>query len=234
MPLTRPPRRREAPDAPGDFYVEDQCCLSCGMPMESAPELFDWLPNDRDGCYVKRQPANPAELTSMILAMHTAELDCIRYAGTDPAIQRRVRRAAADVVDSPLDLPLDVPVYTRLTLRPVAGLTARDLISAFREQMRLENARYDHLREAHTLIGDRSRSLRFAWYENHYHRVVAFDRAEEAGRILLEMSACEPGSVIGLTLHIERWIKADGRFTDLRWWTEQTWRARTGWAEEPI
>jgi hypothetical protein len=70
-------------NAPGDFYVEDGCCLLCGVPWYFAPDNF--AVDDRQ-CYVQRQPANEAELIKMIKVMHIQELDCVRYKGRDRQI----------------------------------------------------------------------------------------------------------------------------------------------------
>ncbi len=39
-------------NVPGDFYVEDGCCTSCGMPTTEAPELFAYAPDGH--CYVRQ------------------------------------------------------------------------------------------------------------------------------------------------------------------------------------
>ena len=52
----------------GDFYVEDGCCLSCGIPYSEAPELFIW-DEAESHCYVCRQPQNEAEIDKTISVM---------------------------------------------------------------------------------------------------------------------------------------------------------------------
>ena len=85
-------RRKKAypANAPGEFYVEDQCCTLCGVPQVTAPELFSAIDDAADHCYVKRQPANEAELARMLRTISGAELRCIRYAGTEGSIQARL------------------------------------------------------------------------------------------------------------------------------------------------
>jgi hypothetical protein len=89
-------RQRHALNAPGDFYVEDDCCTLCGVPGVSAPELFGGFAADGtvdEGvrhCWVKRQPQSGAELDAMIDTMARQELGCIRYGGSDAAIVARV------------------------------------------------------------------------------------------------------------------------------------------------
>src|SRR5688500_2767990 len=76
-------------NVPGPFYVEDGRCITCGVPAEIAPDMFDWAKGDSH-CFVSRQPCNPKQLDRMLHAMWAGEVDCIRYRGTDPAIARRI------------------------------------------------------------------------------------------------------------------------------------------------
>lgn len=72
-------------NAPGDFYVEDGCCTSCGMPSTVAPDLFSYA---NDGhCYVSKQPSDGKEVYQMIQAFEVQEVACIRYKGTNRVIQ---------------------------------------------------------------------------------------------------------------------------------------------------
>jgi ferredoxin len=61
-------------NAPGDFYVEKDCCTLCGLPWHVAPELFGY---DDNGCWVARQPANAEEHGKMLKVIDAQELDCI-------------------------------------------------------------------------------------------------------------------------------------------------------------
>jgi hypothetical protein len=75
-------------NAPGDFYVEDSCCLSCALPFSEAPGLFKW---DGEGqCYIGKQPENSVELEQMLSALSVAEAACIRYRGKQRVIQIRL------------------------------------------------------------------------------------------------------------------------------------------------
>jgi len=90
--MNRPPRFTSEPtSAPGDFYVEDKCCLSCGVPQVAAPDLVEWV-DDRKflHCRWKKQPSTPEELEQAFAIFDGQELGCHRYAGTDPAIRDRI------------------------------------------------------------------------------------------------------------------------------------------------
>ena len=77
----------------GNFYVEKDCCTLCDVPMIEAPGLFTYATGEDgipDHCYVSRQPANDSELDKMVSAIQCAELQCIRYRGSDPALLKRL------------------------------------------------------------------------------------------------------------------------------------------------
>ena len=93
-------------NVPGDFYVEDGCCLSCGMPTTVAPELFAYAPGGH--CYVRKQPTTPAEVHHMIEAFAVQDDQCIRYMGLSRVIQiRLIGNGEGDQCDRlPKDLSL--------------------------------------------------------------------------------------------------------------------------------
>jgi hypothetical protein len=76
-------------NVPGDFYVEDQCCTMCAVPHSEAPNLFGTT-EDESHCFVKKQPGTEEEMAQMVSAIQCAELQCIRYAGTQRSIQIRL------------------------------------------------------------------------------------------------------------------------------------------------
>jgi hypothetical protein len=77
-------------NVPGDFYVENECCLLCGVPSHYAPGLFA---DDNTGCWVARQPATPTEHAQMMTVLENQDLGCIKYRGKDPHIIEVVRRS---------------------------------------------------------------------------------------------------------------------------------------------
>ncbi len=84
----------------GPFYVEDGCCIACGVPEAAAPGLFDW--DSGKHCYVCRQPASASEVDAMVEALVSSEADCIRYRGDDPAVLRRLaENGHSDLCDQP-------------------------------------------------------------------------------------------------------------------------------------
>jgi hypothetical protein len=83
--------------ARGDFYLQDECCTSCGVPQSIAPELVGWTEGKLQSCYWIRQPKTAEELSRAIKIFHTQELGCHRYSGKDPAILERLPREDCDV-----------------------------------------------------------------------------------------------------------------------------------------
>ena len=77
-------------NAPGPFYVEVDCCITCGVPVELAPEMFMWEDPDAEhpSCFVYRQPETLDELIKMAEVMTHTEIDCIRFRGDDPETRR--------------------------------------------------------------------------------------------------------------------------------------------------
>jgi hypothetical protein len=81
--------RRFELNVPGPFYTTG-ACTACGAPEDAAPDLLAPLDDDNYHTYFVRQPVTPGEIER---ACHAAEVCCLsalRYAGTDPAIIRRL------------------------------------------------------------------------------------------------------------------------------------------------
>jgi hypothetical protein len=78
-------------NAPGDFYVLDGCCTMCEVPFYEAPGLFGVASDGGSShCFVQRQPVSESELDQMLQAIRCAELQCIRYRGTDANLQNKL------------------------------------------------------------------------------------------------------------------------------------------------
>ena len=87
--------RSNPANVPGDYYVEDGCCMTCEVPLAWAPDLFAWRFDSHGSphCYVKKQPETSDEEDRMFEAIRHAEAGCIRYCGRDRAIQERLVEA---------------------------------------------------------------------------------------------------------------------------------------------
>jgi len=95
--MVLPPRFTPHPkSAPGDFYVVNGECLACGIPHVIAPDLIAWTGEGVPHCCWKKQPETQAELEQAIAVFEAQELDCHRYAGTDPVILDRILSTYCD------------------------------------------------------------------------------------------------------------------------------------------
>jgi hypothetical protein len=79
-------------NAPGPFYIENDCCITCGVPVDIAPNLFSWDEEiEYPGhCFVSRQPTNDADIDLMLEVMKRTEIDCLRYRGNDQGLRQRL------------------------------------------------------------------------------------------------------------------------------------------------
>jgi hypothetical protein len=74
---------------PGGVYVDPSCCLTCGVPWTFAPSVFA---EGHNSCIVTRQPLGATELRRVLRVLRSQELDCVRYGGRDPRVQKILRR----------------------------------------------------------------------------------------------------------------------------------------------
>jgi hypothetical protein len=82
--------------ASGDFYVESDCCVSCGVPQAVAPDLVGWTDETESQCCWIKQPETPREMLQAFKLFDGQDLGCHRYAGSDPEIQSRIGRSNCD------------------------------------------------------------------------------------------------------------------------------------------
>ena len=75
---------------PGDFYVEKDVCIACGLPEMVAPDLIAHIEEPYYHCYWKKQPETPSEMQQAFNIFEGQEAGCHRYLGTDPKIQERI------------------------------------------------------------------------------------------------------------------------------------------------
>jgi hypothetical protein len=83
-----PPRVKQ--NTEGDFYVADQQCLLCLVPLDAAPHLMS-LFDSPDGpagstCYFSHQPTSETDVDAAIRAMTHSCCGALRYGGRDPDI----------------------------------------------------------------------------------------------------------------------------------------------------
>ncbi len=85
-----PIKERYPENSKGDFYVENQVCITCGAPEAEAPDLIEHSKLEYGHCYFKKQPTTADELDRAISAMQVSCISGIRYGGKDQAILKRL------------------------------------------------------------------------------------------------------------------------------------------------
>ena len=97
------PRRPYPANVPGPFYVQDGCCLACGVWEEVAEGLLAWdEESSYPHCYVARQPQSDGEVDQMIAAMNINEVDCLRVRICAPDWMKRPKDAGVGAqIDPP-------------------------------------------------------------------------------------------------------------------------------------
>lgn len=107
---TRMPNSERHPNnAPGDFYVERDCCLACEAPCNEAPDLMGrpYSTPEDPGCFFAKQPRTEDEVERACNAVAFSCVEGVRYSGSDPAILRflydNLSYGSCDVMQTPLE-----------------------------------------------------------------------------------------------------------------------------------
>jgi hypothetical protein len=221
------PVRPHPENANGPFYVEDGCCVACGVPEAVAPELFAWDGNGH--CFVKRQPITPAETDQALHVVAHAELSCIRYRGLDPEVFARFAELGEpELCDFGARLDLKPILRDHVVFDDLLKVASRplDLARPFRDYLLAKpDNRY---RVTEISSTPELASLDVAWFENNFHRVV-FGRGTDAPQSWLVRHYGNRG----VSSLVQEWLVADGRFSDVRWHTEQSWTGTGNWRRTP-
>ena len=180
----------------GPFYVEDGCCTFCGVPAALAGGLFA---EAQDSCFVQRQPEMQRETDRMLRTMITSETGCIRYAGDNAAIIRRLAEAGEpSLIDG--GAPIGIVRRTRdhvgvRTADP--SLLATSLMISFIAHVRAQPTPERYRIEPGPAGEDRC-DLRLAWYQDRFHP-VSFQRSPVAEFDWL---------IVGLETLVYDWLEA--------------------------
>ncbi|MEY3445187.1 MAG: hypothetical protein RLZZ519_3468 [Bacteroidota bacterium] len=95
MNIFRKSDKLKAPDrypenSQGDFYVQNQVCISCGAPEAEAPDLIEHSKLEYGHCYFKKQPQTQDEIDRAINAVAVSCISGLRYGGKDEKILKRL------------------------------------------------------------------------------------------------------------------------------------------------
>ena len=196
----------EAVRGQGDFYVEPDCCLLCGVPEAIAPEIFR---TGEHHCFIVRQPCSQNEIDRTIRAMWSSEVDCVRYAGRDATMLERLARAGmtgqadhGNATSMPVFLRdqvvFEMPDGTRLT-------DADQVATAFRADMRAKGNKV-----LPALLG--KRSVWVSWFQNRFHLVRFADAGQ--GKIVAHLRWTIAAQ--GLAWLVDDWLRAQS-VENIRW-----------------
>lgn len=218
-------------NVPGPFYVVNGCCTACGVPDVLAPDLFAY---DQDNhCFVKRQPATAADLESALDVIVGQELGCIRYHGSEDDVLRRLAEVGeanqCDVAPPPGIVPALRNHVTFDTPSPeVAALPAEALLNRFRGYMLQQRSAIKF--QASTVLKNSSDQASFSvsWVQGHAHDVIACRLDLHESKFLIRHS-----DHIGLSREIDEWLKQEGCFSNVRWYSERDWYGGKRWRARP-
>lgn len=226
-------RKPHPKNAPGPFYVEDGCCMTCMAPHVQAPTLMGF--DDLDGhCFIRQQPQTDDEVYRAIRAVRSAEVQCLRYSGHDPDIVRRLGEfGEGDACDHPL--PISTPLLrNHVTFAASFADDAWHVATALRDNILSQNS--DCVRFHVTPLKRHGEVVAFAysWFEDHYY-AVNIERGEPlTSRWLVHHSPIWEAGSVSVSLMIDDWLRSDTRCSDFRWYTSDVWdRARDDWQERP-
>jgi hypothetical protein len=207
-------------NAPGPFYVEHGCCITCGVPETEAPQLF----GSHDAhCFVRRQPETPNEADQMMDTMLWSEVDCIRYRGTDrDVIQRLGENGLMPQVDFAPDALIDAIVrsYVRFDVTSAPKPKPLDLANQYKSH--LQSERDYKFRGPHKGLFTTTTWLEYSWYQEKYHRIT-FSRAPQSNGYLINIQ--ESAATRALARNIQNWLKSNSEVTNPIWFTAQQWQA---------
>lgn len=224
-------------NVPGPFYVEEGCCITCGVPESLAPDLFGWA-EDEAHCFVRRQPASSDETDSMVRAMWSAEVSCIRYRGSDSALLKRLAE-----LGSAAECDMD-PGRTRLRFRDRAVFRARlgeadspvDLADRFQASLLAEERPYPiHFRPRRRW---RPARVILSWDagilgRGHFHSVTFAVAGDDSGRFEARLGFWS-SAVHGLGLLVDDWLKGPEGAQDVRWFSADEIRSGGSGYHMPI
>ncbi len=203
-----PPPSNDAVHDQGDFYVEPDCCLLCGVPEDIAPEIFH---TGEDYCSIIRQPCSRDEIDRSIRAMWSSEVDCIRYRGHDVIMLERLARAGmAGQADHADTSGSAIRLRDKVSFEILEGASvtdARQIANACREDMRAKGKKV-----LPALFG--RRSVWVSWYKNRFHLVRFVDAGQGQFVARLQWTM----AVQGLAWLVDDWLRAQS-VQNIRWET---------------
>ena len=219
----------------GDFYVEDGCCMTCMVPEVHAPTLMGF-DEANTHCFIAKQPTNEDEVYQAIKATWAAEVQCIRYAGENLQILRRIAEAGvADSCDNKYLIREIKPLLRNHTTFEYPEIQSElEIANQFKEFILRKSTEYLHYK-ATKITSDKSGvTFALSWYEDNYYSVW-FNRigASDTWHIFHSPDYEKIGSR-ELSLMIDEWISSNKKLANIKWFTNTGWNKSSEWQETPI
>ena len=230
MPKPKPHPR----NVDGPFYVEHGCCAGCGVPHDEASKLFDW---EADHCFVSRQPQSDVELDRMMFAMWAADMECVRYRGTNFEIINRISEMGLlKCCDNAQDEAAIPVVRNRVhfeTTSANTGITASLIAKSFKKYFTKAKSFFEFV----TLIGasnsegfygkscriteanENAACVEFSWVQGSRHKVRIVSGLA-ANRWVIQLSPFSDHTARGAARVIDEWLRGHLCATSIQWWVE--------------
>ena len=227
-------RKPHPKNAPGPFYVENGCCITCLAPHFEAPTLMG-LDELEGHCFFQKQPESDQELYRAIRAVNVSEVQCLRYGGNDPDILRRlVEIGEANACDQPLPTT-SVPILrNHVTFAATFADDPWHVAIALRDYILSQNSENVTHKVTDPKYRGKVVSFAYSWFEDRYYTVNVQRGERLRNRWLVHHSPVWKAASVGISLMIDDWLRSDPRFSDFRWYSLDAWeRASDDWQEYP-
>lgn len=227
-------RKPHPKNAPGPFYIENECCITCMAPHAQAPTLMAFDDLD-EHCFVQKQPQTDEEIYRAIRAVRSAEVQCLRYKGHDPDILRRLDEIGeVEACDYPLPATSGPILRNHVTFASAFADEPWHVAAALREYILSLNSEYVKYEVTHLERDGNVVAFAYSWFEDHYY-TINVERGERlTSRWLVHHSGIWEAGSVGVSLMIDDWLRSDPRFSNFRWYTSEAWdEAGDDWQERP-
>jgi hypothetical protein len=200
--------------------------------MIEAPGLFTY--DEKNHCFVRRQPSTQGEFDQMFSAAWNAEVQCIRYRGNDPEVLRRFAELGeAGLCDTPPPPTIKPLVRDTVTFENTSSndtiSSAADVAELFVEFLRTLDAKRQGLPDEYkyrigTVVGDEAiANLTYSWFEPEAHS-VEFRNGTSENQWLIHHCSRELRGGRGVSNQLHKWLESSGRFCRIRWYSDDEWR----------
>jgi len=185
---------------------------------------------------------NSGRNEQMLNAIRCAELNCIRYRGTDPAIFTRISASGElDVCDLEPPPGTELGFRTHVTFRVTKPNTPRIsvLMRQFKQYLKAQIDSYRKLMDSHPVsrhrlswLGVSMYRLRFRWWTPRNTMTFLYPPFWQTVRFEILQSDSRTIHISSTPAHhylIANWLKTLPDTQDVRWYTEEGWSTTGVW-----